>query len=79
MSLCEEIGIGACATADGGVALFSLDHGQFFVGLMLFECPTRSVLILKRKNGGYAVCCGGSNGQIHMIPLNVDLESNKVD
>ena len=79
MSLCEEIGIGACATADGGVALFSLDHGQFFVGLMLFESPTRSVLILKRKNGGYAVCCGGSNGQIHMIPLNVDLESNKVD
>jgi WD40 repeat protein len=79
MSLCEEIGIGACATADGGVALFSLDDGQFFVGLMLFESPTRSVLILKRKNGGYAVCCGGSNGQIHMIPLNVDLESNKVD
>lgn len=78
MSLCEEIGIGACATADGGVALFSLDHGHFFLGLMLFECPTRSVLILKRKNGGYAVCCGGSNGQIHMIPLNV-IERNKVD
>jgi len=79
MNLCEELKVGACATADGGVALFSLEDGQFFVGIMLFEVAARSVLILKQKNGSYAVLCGGSNGAIHQIPLNVDLETNRVD
>ena len=79
MHLCEELRIGACATADGGVALFSLEDGQFFVGIMLFEVAARSVLILKQKNGSYDVLCGGSNGQLHQIPLNIDLESNRVD
>ena len=79
MHLCEELNVGACATADGGVALFALDRGTFICGIMLFEVAARSVLILKQANGTYAVLCGGSDGAIHHIPLNVDLETNKVD
>ena len=79
MHLCEELMVGAVATADGGVALFSLENGEFFMGLMLFEVAARSVLILKKKNGSYCVIVGGSNGKLHQIPLNVDLETNRLD
>lgn len=79
MHLCEELNVGACATADGGVALFAMDTGNFICGIMIFEVAARSVLILKQANGSYAVLCGGSNGAIHHIPLNVNLETNRVD
>lgn len=79
MHLCEELNVGACATSDGGVALFSLKTGAFICGIMLFEVAARSVLILKQTNGSYAILCGGSNGAIHHIPLNVDLETKRVD
>ncbi len=79
MHLCEELNVGACATADGGVALFSLKTGTFICGIMLFDVAARSVLILKQADGSYAVLCGGSNGAIHHIPLKVDLETKRVD
>jgi WD40 repeat protein len=86
MHLCDELKIGVCATSDGGAALFSLEDGQFFVGIMLFETAARSVTIVKHDFGevnvdmdgnrehvsGYSVLCGGSDGTIHRIPLNVD-------
>ena len=50
MNLCEDIGCGVCATADGSAALFSLKDGQFFVGIMLFEVAARSALIMKHKD-----------------------------
>eukprot|EP00984_Skeletonema_dohrnii_P021882 scaffold11040_cov142-Skeletonema_dohrnii-CCMP3373.AAC.4 len=78
MDLCEELNVGACATADGGVALFSIKDGQFFCGIILSEVAARSVLILKKQNG-YAVLCGRSDGTIHHLPLNVDSETNRVD
>mmetsp|Transcript_14606 Transcript_14606/g.22521 ORF Transcript_14606/g.22521 Transcript_14606/m.22521 type:complete len:735 (-) Transcript_14606:55-2259(-) len=78
MHLCEELHVGACATADGGVALFSLETGTFICGIMLFEVAARSVLILKQATG-FSVICGGSNGAIHHIPLNVDSKTNRVD
>lgn len=79
MHLCEELNVGACATADGGVALFSLKTGTFICGIVLFDVAARSVLILKQADGSYAVLCGGSNGAIHHIPLKVDLETKVVD
>jgi WD40 repeat protein len=87
MHLCEELNSGVCATSDGGAALFSLEDGQFFVGIMLFETVARSVTIVKHDNGKVNVdmdgnkehvsgclvhCRGGSNGTIHRTPLNVD-------
>lgn len=85
MFLCEELNIGVCATSDGQAALFSLDDGQFFVGIMLFGVGARSVSIVKYENedevdmtgkkqsvSGYCVLCGGMDGTIHRIPLNVD-------
>jgi WD40 repeat protein len=84
MHLCEELNVGVCATSDGGAALFSLEDGQFFVGLMLFGVAARSVSIVKHEaetnvdmNGttekvcGYSVLCGGMDGIIHSIPLNI--------
>lgn len=86
MHLCEELKLGVCATSDGGAALFSLEDGQFFVGIMLFGVAARSVSIVKHDNEGginvdmngnrkdihgYSVLCGGMDGTIHRIPLNV--------
>jgi WD40 repeat protein len=84
MHLCEELKIGVCATSDGGAALFSLEDGQFFVGIMLFGVAARSVSIVKHggetnvdMNGTkekvceYSVVCGGMDGTIHCIPLNI--------
>ena len=80
MHLCEELKLGVCATADGGAALFNMEDGQFFVGIMLFEVAARSVLIMKHKNGkGYSVLAGGSEGTIHRIPLNIDPKTGRVD
>eukprot|EP00581_Thalassiosira_minuscula_P012377 CAMPEP_0183723298 /NCGR_PEP_ID=MMETSP0737-20130205/14918_1 /TAXON_ID=385413 /ORGANISM="Thalassiosira miniscula, Strain CCMP1093" /LENGTH=558 /DNA_ID=CAMNT_0025953559 /DNA_START=60 /DNA_END=1736 /DNA_ORIENTATION=- len=82
MQLCEELKLGVCATADGSAALFSLEDGQFFVGIMLFEqgVVARSVSILKHKSGaGYSVLCGGSDGVIHRIPLNINPTTGRVD
>jgi WD40 repeat protein len=40
----------------------------------------RSVLVVRRRNGmGHAVLCGGSDGTIHVLPLNVDPNTGKVD
>jgi WD40 repeat protein len=82
MHLCEELKLGACATADGGAALFDMTDGQFFVGIMPFgqSVAARSVLIIRRRNAmGYSVVCGGSDGTIHVIPLNIDLNTGKID
>lgn len=83
MNLCEELKLGVCATADGGAALFNLEDGQFFVGIMLFEkVAARSVLIVRHKDddrGGYSVMCGGADGTIHQIPLNIDKRTGRVD
>ena len=80
MHLCEELNLGVCATADGGAALFNMEDGQFFVGIMLFEVAARSVLIMKHKNdAGYSVLCGGADGVIHRIPLNINPKTGKVD
>ena len=87
MHLCEELKLGVVATSDGGAALFSLEDGQFFVGIMLFGVAARSVSIVKyvsqgdvnvdmngnkQNTHGYSVLCGGMDGTIHRIPLNVD-------
>lgn len=81
MYLCEELHLGVCATADGGAALFNMENGQFFVGIMLFESfAARSVLIMRHKDdNGYSVLCGGTDGTIHRIPLNVDLNTGRVN
>lgn len=80
MHLCEDLKIGVCATADGGAALFNMEDGQFFVGIMLFEVAARSVLIMKHKDGsGYSVLCGSSAGVIHRIPLNIKPDTGRVD
>lgn len=81
MHLCEELKLGVCATADGGAALFNMDDGQFFVGIMLFEVAARSVTIVKHKHddAGYSVLCGGADGVIHRIPLNVNPATGRVD
>jgi len=48
--LCEELGVGVCATADGGAALFDLSNGQFFVGILIFDgTAARSVLIVEHR------------------------------
>ena len=91
MHLCEELKIGVCATSDGGAALFSLKDGQFFVGIMLFGVAARSVSIVKHDdeinvdmNGnreisfGYSVLCGGMDGTIHCIPLNISSDGRVV-
>lgn len=93
MHLCEELNIGVCATSDGGAALFSLENGQFFVAIMLFGVAARSVSIVKYDNGGevnvdmngnkesihgYSVLCGGFDGTIHRIPLNIGRDG-KID
>jgi len=81
MHLCEELKLGVCATADGGAALFNMENGQFFAGLMIFEgVAARSVLIVKHKSDqtGYSVVCGGADGAIHRIPLKVDPETGMV-
>ncbi len=83
MHLCDELRLGVCATADGGAALFDMTDGQFFVGIMPFGAPgvsARSVLVVRRKNCmGHAVLCGGSDGTIHVLPLNVDPTTGRVD
>lgn len=93
MHLCEELNIGVCATSDGSAALFSLEDGQFFVGIMLFEVAARSVTIVKHDNEGglsvdmdgrtqfvprYSVLCGSMDGTIHRISLNIG-QSGKLD
>jgi WD40 repeat protein len=81
MSLCEELKLGVCATADGGVSLFSMEDGQFFVGLMLFQgFAARSVAVVKHdEDRAYSVICGGSDGTIHRVPLIIDPKSGRVD
>lgn len=82
MNLCDELKLGVCATADGGAALFDMTDGQFFVGIMPFEASVsaRSVLVVRRRDGmGHAVLCGGSDGTIHCLPLNVDPDTGRVD
>ena len=83
MHLCEELKLGACATADGGCALFNMDDGQFFCGVMLFDnVAARSVLIMKHKGSdgtGYSVLCGGTDGVIHRIGLNINPRTGRVD
>ena len=82
MHLCDELKLGACATADGGAALFDMIDGQFFLGIMPFgpSVSTRSVLIVRRKKGlGHSVVCGGSDGTIHVMPLNVDPNTGNID
>lgn len=80
MHLCEELQLGVCATADGGAALFNLENGQFFAGLMLFQAAARSASVVKHNDGArYSVLCGGMDGVIHQIPLNIDPESKRVD
>jgi WD40 repeat protein len=82
MHLCEELKLGACATADGGAALFDMTDGQFFVGIMPFgaSVAARSVLIMRRRMGmGHAVVCGGSDGTIHVLPLNIDPNTGTID
>ncbi|KAL7547808.1 hypothetical protein ACHAWF_011080 [Thalassiosira exigua] len=79
MYLCEKLQLGVCATADGSAALFNLVDGQFFVGIMLFEVAARSVLIVNHKNdSGYSVMCGGTDGTIHRIPLNINPKNGRV-
>jgi len=80
IDLCEELKLGVCATADGGAALFNMEDGQFFVGIILFEVAARSALIMKHKDGtGYSVLCGGMDGTIHRIPLNINPTTGRVD
>ena len=81
MHLCEELKLGVCATSDGSAALFNLETGQFFVGIMLFEgVAARSVLVVKHKDDtGYSVLCGGMDGIIHRIPLNINPATGRVD
>jgi len=81
MHLCHELQLGVVATADGSAALFDMSDGQFFVGILLFQgIVARSVCIVRRKlDMGYVLLCGGVDGTIHMVQLNVDLESNRVD
>lgn len=80
MHLCEELKVGVCATADGGAALFNLEDGQFFVGLMLFQGAARSATIMKHKDDdGYSVLCGGDHGIIHRVPLNINAATGRVD
>jgi WD40 repeat protein len=76
MHLCEEIQIGVCATADGGAALFHMNDGQFFGGIILSQVSARSVLILKHRNPmDYSVLCGTSDGVIHSLQLNIHAET----
>lgn len=81
MHLCEELKLGVCATADGGAALFNMEDGQFFVGIMLSEIAARSVLIMKNKeeDGGHSVLCGGGDGEIHRLTLNINSKTGRVD
>ncbi|KAL9186256.1 hypothetical protein ACHAXT_005494 [Thalassiosira profunda] len=81
MHLCEELKLGVCATADGSAALFNMETGQFFVGIMLFEgVAARSVMILKHKGSkGHSVLCGGADGKIHRVPLRIDPKSGRLD
>lgn len=80
MHLCEELKLGVCATVDGGAALFRLDDGQFFAGIMLSEVSARSVLIMKHRNRiGYSVLCGTSDGIIHTLPLNINPKTSTID
>lgn len=95
MHLCEDLNIGVAATIDGSCSVFSMIDGQFFVGIMLFEgLAARSVLVMKdteeevtiemsgkkqRIPPRYSVVCGGMDGVIHRIPLNIDQKTGKVD
>lgn len=82
MKLCEDIGCGVCATVDGTAALFSLRDGQFFMGIKLFEVAARSVLIVKdndNENKEYSVVCGGVDGTLHRIGLNIGAISGTVN
>ena len=81
MHLCHELQLGVVATADGSAALFDMSDGQFFVGILLFQgIVARSVCIVRQKlDMGYVLLCGGVDGTIHMVQLNVNLESNRVD
>jgi WD40 repeat protein len=80
MHLCEELQLGACATADGGAALFHMNDGQFFAGIILSEVSARSILIMKHRNRmEYSVLCGTSDGIIHSLPLNINAETGVID
>mmetsp|Transcript_31549 Transcript_31549/g.63143 ORF Transcript_31549/g.63143 Transcript_31549/m.63143 type:complete len:613 (+) Transcript_31549:128-1966(+) len=82
MKLCEDIGCGVCATVDGTAALFSLRDGQFFMGIKLFEVAARSVLIVKDNDSEdkeYSVVCGGVDGTLHRIGLNIGAISGTVN
>lgn len=80
MHLCEELQLGVCATADGRVALFHMNDGQFFAGIILSEVSTRSVLIMKHRNRmKYSVLCGTSDGIIHSLPLNINSKTGTID
>ncbi|KAL7469635.1 hypothetical protein ACHAXS_009916 [Conticribra weissflogii] len=82
MKLCEDIGCGVCATVDGTAALFSLRDGQFFMGIKLFEVAARSVLIMKDNDNEekeYSVVCGGVDGTLHRIGLNIGAISGTVN
>jgi WD40 repeat protein len=81
MHLCNELQLGVVATADGSAALFDMSDGQFFVGILLFQnIAARSVCIVRRKlDMGYVLLCGGVDGTIHMVQLNVNLITNRVD
>ena len=88
MHLCDELRLGVCATADGGAALFDMSDGQFFVGIMPVGAPgvyARSVLVARVRlrggegTAGHAVLCGGSDGTVHVLPLNVDPSTGGVD
>ncbi len=80
MHLCEELQLGVCATADGGAALFHMNDGQFFAGIILSEVSARSILIMKHRNRmEYCVLCGTSDGIIHSLPLNINAETGAID
>lgn len=79
MYLCNELQLGVVATADGSAALFDMSNGQFFVGILLFHgIAARSVCIVK-LDMGYGLLCGGADGTIHIVHLNVNSISNRVD
>jgi WD40 repeat protein len=81
MHLCNELQLGVVATADGSAALFDMSDGQFFVGILLFQnIAARSVCIVRRKlDKSFVLICGGADGTIHMVQLNVNSVSNRVD
>lgn len=96
MYLCDEIGIGVCATLDGFAALFSLEDGEFIQSCGLFDrgVAARSVLVTNdsvvvdtandsttttNMESRWSVVCGGMNGAIHRLRLNVDQSTGKVD